>query len=106
MTRPLPSIVKPNPIGEIPVRATTKNVRVDGSKVKIWRSIGTFEQAFCDATAPLPPDCTGGMDMVPDWGAFLLPELVKQACDSTLQAVFTRHAKWKPVRRPEPRSGE
>ena len=29
-----------------------------------------FEQALWDATAPLPPDGTGGMDMVPDWGRF------------------------------------
>ena len=43
-----------------------------------------------------------GVDTVSDWGAFLLPSVVKQgACKSALQAVLTGCTKWGSVRVPE-----
>ena len=55
-------------------------------------------QALCDATEPLPPACAGGWggrgvrlgDVSPAWSC--------KARNSALQAVFTGHAEWEPVR--------
>lgn len=45
-TIPLPSIVKSKPIDEVLMEATDRNISVDVIKAKIWRRIGTFEQAL------------------------------------------------------------
>lgn len=42
---PLPGIVKPKPVDEIPIEATVGNIRVDRVTVKVCRRIAMFEQA-------------------------------------------------------------
>lgn len=65
---PLPSIIKPKPVGEVLMGATVRNVRGDGIKVNVCRRIGMFEQALCEVFVSLLPDCIMGMDTVSDWG--------------------------------------
>lgn len=45
-TIPLPSIVKSKPIDEVLMEATDRNINVDVIKAKVWRRIGTFQQAL------------------------------------------------------------
>lgn len=83
---PLLSIVKPEPVDEVLIEATVRNIRVNGPTVKVCRRFGIFIQALCEVVAPLLPDCITEMDMVSHWGTFPLPNLVKQkACKSPLK---------------------
>lgn len=77
--------------------ATVRNVRVDGSKGRVCR-IGMFEQALCEVVASVLPDCIMGTDIVPAWGTFPPPSLIKQKACNCLSG----HAKWEPVRLAEP----
>lgn len=56
-TLSLPSIIKSKPIGKVIIEAIFRSVIVDKIKVKFYRRIGIFEQAFCEVIAPLLPDC-------------------------------------------------
>ena len=66
-----------------------------------------FEQALCEVLVSFLPDCIWEMDTESDCGTFPLPTIVKQeVCKSTFQAILIGHAKWEPVRLPEPYSVE
>lgn len=43
-TLPLPTTVKPKPVDKVIKEATVKDVRVNGTKMKIWKRTGLFEQ--------------------------------------------------------------
>lgn len=61
---PLPSIIKPKPVDEVLTGVTVRNARIDGIKVNVYRRIGMFEQALCEAFVSPLPDCIMGMDIV------------------------------------------
>lgn len=63
---PLRSIIKPKPVNEILIQTGGRNTRVDGTKVKVYRRAGVFEQALCKVVASLLPDCIVGMDIISD----------------------------------------
>lgn len=89
---PLPSMIKPKSIIEILIDTKGKNIRVDGIKVKVCR-MGMVEQALCKVVTSLFADYIVGMDIISDWGVFLLPSIVREkACKSTLQAILIGHA--------------
>lgn len=63
----LPRVVKPEPVDEVLMEATVRNVRnlrVDGVKAKVCGRVGMCEQALCEVVVPLLPDCVMGMDTV------------------------------------------
>ena len=73
-TLPQPNTVKPKCVDEILMKATVRNVRVGGIKVKVCRRIGMCEQAFCNVVSSLSPICVIGLETVSGWGTF--PHLV------------------------------
>lgn len=74
-----------------------------GVLAPLGSSYRMFEQALYEVVASLLPVCIMGMDIVSDWGMFHLPTNRKQkAYKSALQAILIGHAKWEPVRLPEP----
>lgn len=52
-TLPLVNIIKPEPIEEVLMEATARNVRVDGIKMKVWKRTGVVGQALCEVLASL-----------------------------------------------------
>lgn len=54
---------------EVRVEAIVRNVRVDGTKVKVCRT-GIFDQALCEVLKSLLSDCIMGMDIVSHWETF------------------------------------
>lgn len=71
-TLPQPNIVKPKCVDDILRKATVRNVRVGGIKVRVCRRIGMCEQAFCNVVSL--PICVMGMETVSGWRTF--PHLV------------------------------
>ena len=62
-----------------------------------------FKQALCKATLSPFTWVFMRMDIMSGWRTFLLSSIVKQKLrKSTLQAMLIGHAKWEPVRCPEP----
>ena len=47
-TRPLSNIVKQNPVDEILIEATVRNLRVDGIIVKVYGRIDMFVHTLCE----------------------------------------------------------
>ena len=47
-TRSLSNIVKQNPVDEILIEATVRNIRVDGIIVKVYGGIDTFGQTLSE----------------------------------------------------------
>ena len=72
---PLPSAVKQNPVDDLLIEATVRNVRVDGIKVKVCGRIGMCEQASCEMFAS---DCIKRTEIVSDWGMHPLPSIVNR----------------------------
>lgn len=93
----LSSIVKLNPVDEVLMETTARNLRIDEIKVNICRRIGMFEQALCEIVASVLPYCFTGIF---DWEIFLLPSILKH-CKS-LQIVLIGNAKLELIRLPEP----
>lgn len=44
---PLPNSMKPDPVDEVLIGATVRNVGVHEIKIKVCRRIGIFQQALC-----------------------------------------------------------
>lgn len=80
-------IVKARYDDEVLMEATVRNVRVDGITVKGYRSIDMFERSLCEMIGSLL-DCILERNVIPDWGMFPLPSILKQkACKSAFQAM-------------------
>lgn len=77
-TLPLLSVVKPRPVVEVLMETAVKNVKFNGIKVKVYRRIDMFEQTLHEVIASFLPDCVMGMDIVPNWGIFPPPRIIKQ----------------------------
>lgn len=63
----LPSVVKPEPVDEVLMEATVRNVRSvsgDTIKAKVCEGVGMCEQALCKVVVSLFPDCIMGMDTI------------------------------------------
>lgn len=72
----------PEPIGEvltgaIIIMGRCRDAMVGGIKVKVWMKIRMFEQTLYDVVMFPLSECVIGMYIMSDWGALLLPNIIK-----------------------------